>query len=202
MAKKEHLNYFGDGEKGSINSLKDGRTSFLTPVVKFLVGMHVTANMVSYFGFLLVFGFIYFFNKNWIAASLFLLFHVLIDGLDGPIARYTKTASDSGAFTDIVCDTVGIIIVTGVLVYYGPVDGLVGLVYSSLYLILIIFAVSRNILKIPAKFVFRSKYYIYLLYLPWAIYRINYFNLAMIIFSAIMFISVIHDFFRIKKILK
>ncbi len=44
-------------------------------------------------------------------ACVFLLLHVLLDDIDGPLARAYGTAGSSGAFVDICCDHGGMIVV-------------------------------------------------------------------------------------------
>jgi phosphatidylglycerophosphate synthase len=199
---KEHLNYFSKKEKEKMNKIKDTRTNILLPISKFLKGLGLTANMVSYIGFFILIGFIYFVTKNPILASFFLLAHVLIDAFDGPLARLEKKDGDSGAFTDIICDHTGMVIVVCTLIFINLVNAVLASIYIYIYTIMIIFIIIRNRLKVPIKFVLRTKYYIYLLYAIWAIFNVNYFNYGLIIFIIIMLPETISSYFILKKALE
>lgn len=195
----KHLNYFSEKEKKHIHKFKRRKSLFVRPLAKALVKIGITANMISLFGFLMIFGFVYFLEQNKLAAAVFLLLHVLIDGIDGPVAKIAGKAGNKGAFVDIMCDHTGIIIATAGLAYYGLVNGAVGIVYTYLYTMMIIYTIIRNVLSASPKMVIRTKYYIYLLYGVYAVWGINYFNQAMIIFSALMLPSVFSGFASIRK---
>jgi phosphatidylglycerophosphate synthase len=150
----------------------------------------------------MIFGFVYFIERNPVAAIAFLVLHVAIDGLDGPVARVTGKAGNKGAFLDIMCDHTGIFVATAGLLYYGLVNGVIAIAYIYIYTIMIIFTIIRNVMKTSPKIVIRTKYYIYILYAVYAFTGMNYFNEAMFIFSVIMILSVSNDFSAIRKRLK
>jgi phosphatidylglycerophosphate synthase len=200
MAK--HLNYFSEKEARHMENFKNGRTKWLNPIARFIANLGITADMVSILGFIMVFGFVYFIERNPYTAMVFLLLHVLIDGIDGPVARVTGKEGNMGAFLDIMCDHTGIFVATAGLVYYGLVNGLVGLTYIYIYTIMIVFTIIRNVMRSSPKFVFRTKYYVYILYAVYVFTSRNYLNEAMVIFSVVMLISVFNDFSAIRKKLK
>jgi len=198
----KHLNYFSEKESKHIENFKNRRTKVLNPIAKFLVKLGITADMISIVGFLMIFGFVYFIKRNPIAAIIFLILHVVIDGFDGPVARVSKKDGNPGAFMDIMCDHTGIVVATAGLIYYGLVNGVIGLAYIYIYTIMIVFTIIRNVMNTSPKIVIRTKYYIYILYAVYALAGLNYFNKAMFIFSVIMMFSVSNDFQAIRKKLK
>jgi len=199
---KKHLNYFSEKEARHIENFKNGRTKWLNPLARSIAKMGITADMVSILGFVMVFGFVYFVERNPYAAMVLLLLHVMIDGLDGPVARVTGKAGNRGALLDIMCDHTGIVAATAGLVYYGLVNGVVGLAYIYIYTIMIVFTIVRNVMRISPKIVVRTKYYIYILFAVYVFTGMNYLDGAMLLFSAIMLVSVLNDFFAIRKKLK
>jgi phosphatidylglycerophosphate synthase len=96
-------------------------------------------------------------------ACLFLLLHVALDGIDGPLARKMDMAGPSGAFVDMCCDHGGLVIVVWTLSAAGLIDGTIGNIYVSLYTIAVVFIVWLNSLGKPFRFVIRSKYFLYLI---------------------------------------
>jgi phosphatidylglycerophosphate synthase len=196
---KEQLNYFSESEKKSIGKFKDFRTKIFLPISRLLNWLRITPNMVSYFGMLMLVGFIYFIISNPLIACVFLFLHVIIDAFDGPLARLTGKDGDAGAFTDIVCDHSGMFIVSIALIYYNFVDGFFAAIYIYIYTIMILLTIIRNKMKIPAKLVIRSKYYLYLLYGVWAFFGYNYMTEGMILFTLLMLPVTITSFFAIRE---
>ena len=196
---KQHLDYFSEKELKQVNAFKRFRTTYLYPIARVLVKMGCTADFISFIGFLMIFGFVYFIEKNPTTAVIFILLHIIFDGLDGPIARISKKDGSKGAFIDIIADHTGIIIATLGFMYYGLVQDLVGGIYIYLYTIMIVFTIIRNIMKIRPRLVIRSKWMIYILFIIYAFTNINYLNEAMILFSILMFISVSKDLIVIRE---
>ena len=202
MNKKLNLNYFSGPELEKQNNFKNSRTEWLNPIIKFLDRIGVTADGISYFGLLLLIGFLYFITSHPIIASVFLFFHVFLDAFDGSLARLQKKDGDAGSLTDMFCDHTGIVVVVGGLIYAGLVNSVIGYFYSYIYTILIVLIIIRNLIGRPIKFVFRSKYEVYLLYLIWAIWGLNYLDYGLIFFILTMIWPTIDSFRTIKKYLR
>jgi archaetidylinositol phosphate synthase len=70
----------------------------------------------------------------WLVGGIWL--HVILDGLDGTLARYQGAASQKGAIADAVCDHAGIAAFSAGLIWFGLAEalpaGLLFLLYSSL----------------------------------------------------------------------
>lgn len=200
--KKENLNYFCGREKKFLKKYSDYRTKFFLPISKILIKLGVTADLLSYIGLFILIGFIYFIKTNPIAASIFLLLHVAVDAFDGPLAKARNEAGDSGAFTDIICDHTGMIVVVLGLIYAGLADSLLGIAYIYIYTILIFFMVVRNKINNPIKLAFRSKYELYLLFGLYAFLGFNFLNIALSIFILAMIAPLVSSYFVIKNYLK
>lgn len=196
--KKQHLNYFSKSEQ-HVHRWACVRNKLLIGPCKILSRLGISADAVSYFGLALIFGFVYYAKSAPIVASVFLIFHVIVDAFDGPLARLTKTASNKGAFTDIVCDSAGMIISSIALIYHELVNATIGASYTVVYVILITFAVVRNKIGITPKTIFRPKYIVYLIYVYYALTSQNWFSQAMLIFTVLMLIFVRRDYFAIKR---
>jgi len=200
--KKESLNYFSESEKGSVKRFEGYRTKILLPICRLLSKAGITADAISYVGFFSLAGFIYYVESNPLLACLFIFIHVILDGLDGPLSRYCGTDGDSGALTDILVDHTGMIVVVLTLIFFGLVNPFWAALYMFLYTLMIIFVIVRNKLGIPIKYVVRSKYFLYLVYLYWAITGTNVLSEAIIIFTILMIPEILISYFKIKKVLK
>lgn len=198
---KINLNYFFEKESILLKKYANFRTRLFKPISRFLMSLNITADMLSYFGLFVLVGFSYFANKKPIWALFFLLAHVLIDIFDGPLARESNTASNSGALTDIFCDHTGMVIVTIVLISLNLLNSILGVIYVYFYTLLIVFIIIRNVLKIPSSFVFRSKYELYFVFLIYVLFDINIFNYIVVIFILLMIPFLFFSFFKIKRFL-
>ena len=160
------FNYFGDGEKAAQKEFQTQRDRVAGPLVGLLIRLHITPNVVSALGMAALAPFAYFVltakSPQTVAfACGFLLIHVALDGLDGPLARRMGLAGAAGAFVDMCCDHGGAVIVVWILSAARLIDGTAGNVYVFLYTIAILFIVWLNALGQPFRFVFRSKYFLY-----------------------------------------
>ncbi len=93
-----------------------------------------------------------------------LVAHVLLDGLDGPLARYQQVASPRGSFTDTFTDQ---LVVTGVTIawmIHAPTAKhiLAGSLYVYLYALVVAMAMVRNALAVPYSWLVRPRFFVYL----------------------------------------
>ena len=199
---KENLNYFSVNEKRGMDKFAVFRTRLLLPVSKALMKLGITANAISYFGLFILIGFVYYAKPNPLIASIFIFAHVFIDGFDGPLARLMSKDGNSGAFTDIVCDHIGTMVVAVTLIYVKIVNPVLASVYIFLYTVLIVFLTLRNRMHVPIKFVIRTAYFFYALYVLYALFGMNYLDPGLIVFNIIMVPPIISSYIIIKRELK
>ncbi len=143
-----------------------------------------------------------YFVREPLVAVLFLAAHVFCDGVDGAYARHTGKASQSGAFTDLVCDQFGMVVVSLVAIFHHMVSPLIGAVYVTLYLIVVVFGVIINAMGLGTRITITSKYFLYIVYLIWAVWEVNFFDPFMSLLSVIMAIEVIVGYLRLKRGIK
>jgi phosphatidylglycerophosphate synthase len=196
---KDNLNYFSSSEHGAVQRFKEFRDRAVKPLAKLLSGLGISADILSYVGLLSLLGFIIFVVESPRFAVLFLLLHVTLDALDGPVARVSGNDGNSGAFTDMFVDHTGIVIVILTLMYYNLLNPILGAIYVYLYTIMIVFVVVLNSLDISPKFVLRTKYLVYLLYAYFAFTQINYFTEAVALFSISILPFVFRDYISLKR---
>lgn len=196
------LNYFCKEECRYMESFRKARIRLLAPLAEKIVRTSVSANMVSVVGLLMAFGFAAAAGSHPVTALAFLAVHVLLDGLDGPIAAAAGSDGHRGALVDILCDHTGMIVVVAGLVYQGLADGVWGIVYVYLYTVMIAFTVARNALGMKPRIVVRSKYVVYVLFAVYAGLDWNAFDVALSLFSVVMLVSVLNDFLVIGQWLR
>lgn len=185
------LNYFSDGEYVTQQKFKKIRDKVFGVFVGTFRMLHITPNVISIIGVLSLIAFVYFATSSPIIAFAILVLHVVLDGLDGVLARATNAQSQGGAFLDMVCDHSGMVIVTTTLIFYSILNPVIGLIYVYLYTLLVVFITIRNLLKRPIKWAFRSKYILYALFGLFAFTGINILNEFVVLFIILMIVPTI-----------
>ena len=96
-------------------------------------------------------------NKDYKMAIIFILLAVIMDGLDGRVARKLETSSDLGRELDSLCDLVSFGVAPALLVYSQALysyNNKIGLIVVLLYIICGAFRLARfNVLNIKEYFV-------------------------------------------------
>ena len=89
------------------------------------------------------------------------LLHVLIDGLDGPLARHQQVASPRGSFTDTMADQAVVTAVTVTLMFARHLSVPAGGSFIFLYAVVALFAMARNLMRRPYAWVIRPRFIFY-----------------------------------------
>lgn len=160
--------YFSPDEQPLQSDFRQWRDRCVAPLVRLCLRCGITADVVSVvaLGLLLPFGVgLFALDQPWGAplACIALALHVLLDGLDGPLARAARTDGPAGAFTDMCFDHTGFLIVATLLACAGRLPGGVATAYASTYTLAIVMVVALNLLGRPLRWVLRTKYVFYLL---------------------------------------
>jgi phosphatidylglycerophosphate synthase len=194
----EFFHYFGKDRPLQL-WLQEKRTRLARSVFPFFSSMGLVPDTISYVGISFLAGVILYFVRNPPVAVVFLAGHVLCDGLDGAYARDSGKASQSGAFTDLVCDQFGMVVVAIMAIFHHLVSPLLGSVYVALYLIVVVFGVIINVMGLGTRVTITSKYLLYIGYGIWAGWGVNLFSPIMSVFSLIMAAEVSVGYFRLKR---
>ena len=201
------INYFAEREQPAQARFRELRDAWLRPVVKVLRGRGLTADAVSALAvaMLVPFG-IGLFSPlgGWaplvVATSLAL--HVLLDGLDGPLARSMGTDGPAGAFTDMCLDHVGYLTVTVLLAAAGLLEGWIACAYAAAYTMAVVMIVVLNLLQQPLRVVVRTKYVFYALIGLQQLAGVNVLTEAALLFSAVHGASAAWGFHRVRRALR
>ncbi len=137
------------------------RAWLFAPLLRLLAACKITPDHLTILSLLagLAFCPLYVSFPAW--AMVCLVLHVVIDGLDGPLARYLGTDSRMGSFTDSMADQAVIAASTITLMHLDVVAMLPGVLYITTYTVVVLFAMARNALKAPYSWLFRPRFYVY-----------------------------------------
>ncbi|HCM51699.1 TPA: hypothetical protein DIS56_01005 [Candidatus Saccharibacteria bacterium] len=184
------------------------RNLVFKPLNLLLTKLGVSADMVSYLGVLVMIIFMFIVESHPITAFWLLFARMLIDILDGPLARYQKTDSDRGKFVDVLMDNLGFALFIFGVIKAGVLDGSIGASYLFLTELMIVLMIIRYNFKYRSEWFFRASAgsfpynLVYASYVLFAIYAFgggNYLNGAAQIFSAALVLRIITDYWIIQK---
>ena len=140
---------------------------------------------------------LFFWSKPLALAMLAL--HVLLDGLDGPLARHTNTASRRGSFSDSVADQLVVVASTVTLMSIHVVGILPGSIYVVAYTVVMAFAMVRNALSVPYSWLVRPRFFVYLWVVVETYYLPGTIDCVLWLFNALLVIKIATGFARIRR---
>jgi len=152
---------YSAGERDWMLATQRWREQALAPLLRSLVRVQVTPNDLTLLSLLAGLAFCPLWLVSRPAAMVALLVHVLLDGLDGPLARFTNVASRRGSFTDSMADQIVVTGVTITLMATGVVGIVPGGAYVFLYTLVVAFAMIRNALAVPYSWLVRPRFIMY-----------------------------------------
>jgi len=197
-----NFHYFSSKEEKHQERFRLMRDKMLRVFLKPLIWLHISPNMLTFVSFISLGGFFYFFIDNPLFSIIFLFIHVLLDGVDGSLARATGKSSRAGSFLDMLNDHTGMVIVVATVMHYSMLNSLLGLIYVYTYSLFVVFILYQNSLGVPPNIVFRSKYLFYALYMLWALSGINIFNAITTIFILLTLIPLVAGSIKIYNVLQ
>lgn len=156
---------YSAGERAWMEYGQGLRAEALKPLLLILERVHVTPDAVTIASGLCGVAFLPLWLMQHSAAALgCLLLHVLLDGLDGPLARRQGRASPRGSFVDTFTDQVVVTFVTIAWLIRSPgsLPIAVGASYVFLYAMVVGMAMVRNALDVPYSWLVRPRFFVFL----------------------------------------
>lgn len=159
---KSKVTCYSGGESRFMNWSQRCRGEILRPVLEPMAKAGLRANHLTLASLVAGLGFVpALLLGSPIAALTLLLAHVLLDGLDGPLARHRGQASDRGSFTDTMADQIVVTATTLTLVHLDFLSPWSSGLYVFLYALVVGFAMVRNALHAPYSWLFRPRFLVF-----------------------------------------
>lgn len=178
------------------------RDKIFLPLIKLFYKLGIRANGLSLIGLLVLLGFVIFVvSKPWLAV-IFLLLNLLIDGMDGVMARYAGTSSLAGAFTDSVIDLTSMAVIVATLFLVGLINPILAIIYIYFSVMWMFFRIVRYHLKKPIRLLLRSDKYIFCFYILWVLTGWNVLNEVVLMLLVLVIPLTILSFVKLFKYLK
>ncbi|MCF7917888.1 CDP-alcohol phosphatidyltransferase family protein [Candidatus Gracilibacteria bacterium] len=172
------------------------------PLLKLFVKLHIRPNTISYLSALVAITGSIYIAYDLHTAGILIFISLILDGLDGPLARYTDATTPKGAITDCFTDEISTASLTIAMILNQLVHPLMGSLYLFLHPIVIMFTVLRNVLNVPNKFVFRGRMIITFVFLYYVFGGINYLDLVFPPTVGILLGYSLCDFVYLRKMIR
>ncbi|WP_319484183.1 CDP-alcohol phosphatidyltransferase family protein [uncultured Cohaesibacter sp.] len=159
------MDYFnkGEGEKQAAFAAK--RDLLFRPFVRFLAAKGVTPTMLSFVGGLFAIFAVAMPADYWNLAAAGFVLYVLMDGLDGPLARLTREDSAGGSLVDIFTDQFGVVLVALGAIFWLDADILANILFAFFYGHTVYLMVICNLIGAQMPFILRVKYLYFIIYI-------------------------------------
>jgi phosphatidylglycerophosphate synthase len=142
-------------EERILSPLQGGRQRLLAPVTNVLIHLGITADMVSFASVGFACGFCLLAAHLFVAAFWLLVAAFICDGLDGVVARQTKTNTARGSFTDMFCDQSVVALSVAGLTWIGAIHPLLAILYVFMYAVSGFFLTMHFLLQVSARWFIR-----------------------------------------------
>ena len=194
------ISCYSDGEGRFMEWSQACRGLLLHPLLARLAKLGLGANHVTFLSLLagLAFCPVFLWGSKPLAFGLLLL-HALLDGLDGPLARFRGTASNRGSFTDTMADQVVVTMSTATIIHSGYAGVWPGALYLFFYAVVVGFALVRNALAAPYSWLFRPRFIIFAWFVVELYWWPGSLNWALWFASGILVLKTLTGFFSIRR---
>ena len=167
--KKVSADCYSEKDRAMMEKSWEWREKCLKPVLIWLEENNFKPDTITLAALICGLIFVPLFIYSPLAAMIALLVHVGLDGLDGPLARYMKSDSAKGSLTDTLSDQIIVAATTATLIFTGYLHPFNGAIYVFLYTVVVTFAMIRNAMDIPYRFLVRPRFFVYLM-IPVSVY--------------------------------
>jgi phosphatidylglycerophosphate synthase len=177
------------------------------PVIRVLAALGVQPDTLTYTGILLMIGFIYFANHAPLYASICLVGAIIMDSLDGALARHLHTQSDKGKFVDVFADNLNFTLFVVGLLYASLISGIAAVLFTYFMLVVRILLIIRKNLDKETDWFIRpmaggitvlcigTSYFLFLIF---TLTGQSYLEISSLFFASILIIKTIIEYRTIK----
>ena len=100
VKKRGYVGVYAEAEKKHMHAFQDKKDKFFSPLLKILIKLKVTPNMLSFSSVILAMLFIFFIQRDIRVSLAVLLAGLFFDTIDGSLARMSRKISSKGTFID------------------------------------------------------------------------------------------------------
>jgi|GEM_PF-2212220 phosphatidylglycerophosphate synthase len=184
------------------------RDPFFRPFAKIFALLGFKPEGLGYLGVGLMLLFIYFVRINPIISLCLLAGAMLLDLIDGNLARYLGTGSDRGKFIDVLIDNLNFTLFIVGLVWGNLLAGVVATVLVYFMLLAKILMIIRKNISRDSDWLIRPMagalpntivYLSYLFFVFYCFWGVNYFDIIASGFSLVLIAKVVSEYWTVKN---
>ncbi|MEZ6133289.1 MAG: CDP-alcohol phosphatidyltransferase family protein [Pirellulaceae bacterium] len=193
---------YSAGERRWMENGQHVRAVVLAPLLRLLIRLRVTPDMITLLAGALGVAFLPLVLVGQpLAACMLLWSHVLLDGLDGPLARQLEIDSPRGSFTDTFTDQLVVAVVSIAWMTCAPsgVNIVAGTIYVFLYTLVVAMAMVRNALFAPYSWLVRPRFFVYLAVTLDVLLATRLTLIALCIFNVLLAIKAVSGFLALRR---
>ncbi|MCB1228994.1 MAG: CDP-alcohol phosphatidyltransferase family protein [Verrucomicrobiae bacterium] len=197
---KSKVTCYSGGESRFMDWSQRWRGAFLRPLLDRCSELGLRANHLTLLSLLSGLGFVP--ALLWGSPTLALAclaIHVILDGLDGPLARHRGQASNRGSFTDTMADQIVVTATTLAMIHTGHASAWPGGLYVFFYAVVVGFAMVRNALNAPYSWLFRPRFVVFAWFVVELYFWPGRLDAVLWIASSILAIKAITGFVKIQR---
>ena len=200
---KKKVSVYSDGEQEMMDVTQTWRAKLFLPLLELLARCRVRPNNITFLSLLSGIAFCVLFSFNIPLAKpiafTMLALHVLLDGIDGPLARHLGTASNQGSFTDTTSDQLVVAFSTITLIYSGEIGIIPGGLYLFFYTLVVVFAMIRSSMDIPYSWLVRPRFFVYIWFIIEVYFLPGTIDYVLWLFTVLLAIKMLSGFYKIRK---
>lgn len=152
------------------------RDAFFRPLSNFLIKRRITPNQVTVFRLILALIAPVLLGWNYLAVLLLVIINLLLDGVDGSMARISGKSSVKGKVLDLLIDNTGIVLLIFGLIFWHLIDGFWAAIYLVNYLIAIFLNLQVFDFKKDGVIMFKTRHLIFVALAILVIFKLNWFD--------------------------
>jgi phosphatidylglycerophosphate synthase len=192
---------YSDEEVLVLGPWQQVRQRLLSPVARVLLGLGISADLLSYTSVGLGLGFCLLAPFHFELAFWLLVFSVVCDGLDGVEARLTKTNTTRGSFTDLTCDVAVVALVVAGLAWKGLIYPALAVLFTFCYTALALLLVLHRLLRVSSSGIVRPSRMVFFAAIALDVFfRIDLLNVLLLLYLTTLPLMIV-SFWRLRKAL-
>lgn len=195
---------YGKFEMKYLMQTRETKNKLLLPILKVLDKLKIKSDHVSYvsaFSAICALTLTIYFNQP-IIFAIGIWLHMLLDGIDGALARFQKNNSIRGTYIDVICDQVGITTALIFVLYFNIANPINITVFYIFYAIVLIISIYLLYRKSRYEIVYRPRIFFYYALTIDALIFIRFTEIVVFISNILLFVAIILGFYQIKLLNK
>lgn len=188
-------------ERKFLAPARRGLRALFAPIVRVLVALHIPPNAVSFSQVILGAIIVALMPIQPRAAFALFVVALVLDGVDGALARATNRVTKFGALFDQYCDHIREVTVVAGLALYGALNPFLAGIYAITYPAFNLTLYLCNHYRAPLPFAIKSYLIVYPALLAYLWFGTNFLNAAVALSIVLMALAIVVGLWRLRSVM-